>query len=235
MEARKALVMSRLKQGQNPRYVDLNTMDLWVQIRDLKVGFMSETVLKGIGNYVGNYVRSCPSNFTGVWREYMRIRVSIDLAKPLKRRMKIKMAGDAWFWINFKYENVPSFCFICGIVGHSERFCSQLFEKAESEIVKPYGEWMRAPLRRQVKPIGAKWLRNGESGSKYAADLQIQSKRNEDDESNQDSEKIGLYKEVLMDSADITETKMADENSGNSSISKNVYGASTHGSARLSL
>lgn len=29
-----------------------------------------------------------------------------------------------------------------------------LFEKAEREIVKPYGAWMIAPLKRQVKPIG---------------------------------------------------------------------------------
>lgn len=183
---RRALVMSRLKEGQNPRCVDLNYMDLWVQVPDLKVGFMSETILKGVGNYVGKYIQSCPSNFTGVWRDYMRIRVSIDLSKPLKRRMKLKMTGETWFWINFKYENVPSFCFICGIVGHSERFCSQLFEKPENEIVKPYGAWMRAPLRRQVKPIGAKWLRNGEGGSNFAADSQSQEDRNGDDGTNQD-------------------------------------------------
>ncbi|KAK1385410.1 hypothetical protein POM88_023145 [Heracleum sosnowskyi] len=29
------------------------------------------------------------------------------------------------------------------------------------EISKPYGEFMRAPFKRHVKPIGAKWLRNG--------------------------------------------------------------------------
>ncbi|KAK1400477.1 hypothetical protein POM88_000082 [Heracleum sosnowskyi] len=27
--------------------------------------------------------------------------------------------------------------------------------------VRPYGVWMRAPFRNQVKPIGAKWLRSG--------------------------------------------------------------------------
>ncbi|KAL1805886.1 hypothetical protein ACET3Z_028954 [Daucus carota] len=37
--------------------------------------------------------------------------------------------------------------------------------KPEHEIVKPYGSWMRAPLKRQVKPIGAKWLRNGNEDS----------------------------------------------------------------------
>lgn len=59
-------------------------------------------------------MESCPSNFT-VWREYLRVRVTIDLEKPLKRRMKVKKSGNEWFWIVFKYENVPTFCFICGL------------------------------------------------------------------------------------------------------------------------
>lgn len=47
-------------------------------------------------------------------------------------------------------------------MGHSEKFCSLIFEKSESEIVKPYGIWMKALLRRQTKLIGSKWLRNGD-------------------------------------------------------------------------
>lgn len=90
----KAIIMARLKPGQNPRTVDLNHMELWVQVHDLKVGFKSEKILMGIGNFVGNFISSCSSNFEDVWREYMRIRVSLNLNKPLKRRMKIKMAGN---------------------------------------------------------------------------------------------------------------------------------------------
>lgn len=114
---RRALIVTRLKNGENPRNVDLNSMD-WVQVNDLRIDFMFEKILKGNENYVGKFVDSCPNNFTGVWRDYMRIRISINLKVPLKRRMKIKMARDEWFWVNFKYENIPTFCFICGIVGH---------------------------------------------------------------------------------------------------------------------
>lgn len=147
---------------------------------------MSEKILKGIGNYVGKFVDSCSINFNGVWRDYMRIRVSINLRIPLKRRMKIKMAGDEWFWVNFKYENVPTFCFICGIVGHSEKFCSKLFEVAEGDITKPYGSWMRAPFRKQIKPIGAKWLRNGIDTSSSNSTMEIRGVPREKDDANQD-------------------------------------------------
>lgn len=133
---RKVLIISRMQDG---RCVPLNKIDLWVQVYDLYPGFMTERILTEVGNQMGVFVCSCPSNFKGVWREYMRIRVTLDLSKPLKRRMKLRKIGDEWFWIKFKYENVPTFYFICGLLGHEEKFCSQLFEKSESEITKPYG------------------------------------------------------------------------------------------------
>lgn len=128
-----------MKDGDVPRSVRLKSLDLWVQIHDLRAGFMTEKIVKEVGNYIGCFVESCPRNFSGVWKEYLRVRVTIYLSKPLKRRMKIRRAGDGWEWIVFKYENVPTACVICGLLGHSEKLCSVLFEKPEGEIIKPYG------------------------------------------------------------------------------------------------
>ncbi|XP_017217178.1 uncharacterized protein LOC108194750 [Daucus carota subsp. sativus] len=174
---RKVLIISRMQQGINPKCIPLNSIDLWVQIHDLQPGLMSEKIITEVGNEIGKYVCSCPTNFKGVWREYMRIRVTMDLSKPLKRRMKIRKSGKEWIWITFRYENVPTFCFICGLLGHSEKFCNQLFEKLENEIVKPYGIWMRAPLKRQTKLIGAKWLCNGGEDFQAYADAGESSKQ----------------------------------------------------------
>lgn len=164
---RRALIMQRMKEGDIPRNIALSSLDLWMQVYDLKPGFMSEKILTEVGNYVGKFVASCPSNLTGVWRDYFRIRVTVDVTKPLKRKMKIKKAAQDWFWINFKYENVLIFCFICGIIGHSEEFCSRLFVVAEADIVKPYGPWICAPFKIQIKLIDAKWLRSGADGRQY--------------------------------------------------------------------
>lgn len=145
---RKALIISRMQNGENPRCVKLNALDLWDQIYDLQPGFMLDRVFKEIGNYIATYVESCQKNFHGVWKEYVGVRVTIDLSKPLKRRMKVRKIGDEWFWINFKYENVPTFCFICGLLGHSDRYCGRLFDTPKIEIIKPYGIWKKAPFRR---------------------------------------------------------------------------------------
>ncbi|KAK1387722.1 hypothetical protein POM88_015900 [Heracleum sosnowskyi] len=77
----KALVIARMKEGDVPRGVRLNSLDLWVQIHDLRAGFMTEKIVKEVGNYIGCFIESCPRNFTGVWKEYLRVRVTIDLSK----------------------------------------------------------------------------------------------------------------------------------------------------------
>lgn len=95
----------------------------------------------------------------GMWRDYLQVRIAIDVRKPLKQRMKIRKGNDE-FWATFKYERLPQFCFICGMLGHSDRFCDRLFNTLVEEIVKPYGASMRAPDRKQSKQIGSKWLRD---------------------------------------------------------------------------
>ena len=100
---------------------------------------MSEKLLKDIGSYIGTFLGSDEHNLMGVWRNYMHIRVSIDVRKPLKRRMKLKKAGGDWLWIDFKYERLNIFCFICGLLGHTEKQCPKLYDCPSGEIVKMYG------------------------------------------------------------------------------------------------
>ncbi|KAM6600853.1 hypothetical protein CsatA_020462 [Cannabis sativa] len=75
--------------------------------------------------------------------------------------MKLKKTGGEWFYANFKYEFAPTFCFICGLIGHSENFCPKLFDTPEDEIVKPYGSFMRAQPRRKNYLLSSQYLRTG--------------------------------------------------------------------------
>uniref|UniRef100_A0A803P497 Zinc knuckle CX2CX4HX4C domain-containing protein n=1 Tax=Cannabis sativa TaxID=3483 RepID=A0A803P497_CANSA len=145
------LIIQRLKVGENPRMVPLNTMEIWVQVYNLRVGFMSDRVLKACGAYIGKFVSSCLKNYTGIWREYLRVCFLINIDKPLKRRMKIYYTKEDFFWANFKCERVPTFC---GILGHTEKFCPKLFDEPTEKIVKPYGLFKKAPDRRTQKNWG---------------------------------------------------------------------------------
>ncbi|XWS66198.1 hypothetical protein CRYUN_Cryun05aG0179300 [Craigia yunnanensis] len=115
------LITSRLKVGDNPNQIPLYFTDFWIQVYDLPYGFMSERVGKEICNFVGMYVEADANNFSGIWRNFRWILVTIDVRKPLKRMMKIKKQRGDWSWINFKYERLSTFFFFCGIIGYNEK------------------------------------------------------------------------------------------------------------------
>lgn len=77
---------------------------------------------------MGNHVRTDPNSFKGGWREYLHIRVSVDITQPLKKKMRIKGAGGEWNCIHFQFERLPYFYFFYGVIGHSNKFCSSKFE-----------------------------------------------------------------------------------------------------------
>lgn len=187
------LVYHQMQDGEEAHQVVFNELDIWVQIYDIPKGFISESILKSIGASIGMYVKSDPSNFDSTWKTFVRIRVKIDLQKPLKRRMKIKREGGNWSWVNFKYERLGSFCFVCGIIGHTERECNIVYANPDKEVERAYGAWLRAPGRGGRYNAGARWLRNSEGGggwSAYGGDTRQQS------DGSGSSKEMAIFKEV---------------------------------------
>lgn len=88
----------------------------------------------------------------------MRIRVGIDVNRPLRRKLKLRKNGGDWAWVTFKYERLYTFCYFCGCVGHSEKFCRKVIEVDTPPNELLYGPWLRAPLRRLTAPVGERWL-----------------------------------------------------------------------------
>lgn len=63
--------------------------------------------------------------------------------------------------MNFRYDGVPTLCFICGMIGHGDKLCEKMFDTQLVAIEKPYGAWMKAEPRRRNHIMRAKWLRQG--------------------------------------------------------------------------
>lgn len=68
------LIFHRLLPGEDPRTVSLNSVDMWVQLHDIPIGFKTSQVCQDLGNHIGTFVEADPKNFLGLWRDFLRIR-----------------------------------------------------------------------------------------------------------------------------------------------------------------
>lgn len=158
------LALGRMQMGVPIQAISLNHVDFWVQCHNLPIGFMSELVGKYLGNYIGEFLDYDPSNNACVWRPYMRLRVRVDVTKPLKKNRRVRMEGEDWCIVCFKYEKLTTFCFVCGLLGHMEQNCEELFAKEVDDGVREWGPELKANTRRNGGGSGNRWLRNGKQG-----------------------------------------------------------------------
>lgn len=153
------LVLNSIATREDPLKVPLVEVNFWIQIYNLPTGFMTEGVGKQLGNFFSTFLEYDANNNTSIWRECMRIRIKVDVRKPLKRKKKIKERNGSECIVQCKYERLGDFCFSCGLLSHTERFCQRKLEAPGSEISNEWGAWLRAPPRRAGSSGGSKWLR----------------------------------------------------------------------------
>ncbi|KAL8088698.1 hypothetical protein AgCh_038468 [Apium graveolens] len=94
------LVISEVPIGEEPLNVPLWHINMWLQLFDLPSGFMSESVGVQLGNFFGEFIEYDHKNNTSIWREYMCIRVKVDVRKPLKRKKKITKINGSEVMMN---------------------------------------------------------------------------------------------------------------------------------------
>lgn len=140
------LLLKQFEGDLHPKGVQLTMALFWIRVYALSFLYMNEEVGKLIGNAIGSVEEVEILEGRGGRDGYFRIRVSIDVRKPLKRGLNFSIGGLQQFWIYFRYERMPNICFFCGCIGHMERDCEKAL-KLRSEGVKPqhqYGVWLRA-------------------------------------------------------------------------------------------
>ena len=54
----------------------------------------------------------------------------------------VKNEEGGRYWVDFRYERLPNFCYICGLLGHDEKHCQA--SPMEQRLGRQYGEWLKA-------------------------------------------------------------------------------------------
>lgn len=153
------MVLEPIAAGEDPLQVPLWHVNIWIQIHDLPMGFMTEAVGQQLGNFFGEFLEYDAKNNSTIWRECMRVRIRLDVRKPLRRKKKIVKKDGKEFVVTCKYERLGEFCFSCGMVSHTDRFCRKFIDKRGAEGEKEWGVWLKAPPRRVANQSQSRWLR----------------------------------------------------------------------------
>lgn len=107
-----------------------------------------------IANGVGDFVELPSENSTHDDGMSLRIKIKMDITKPLKRALRVKCVNGEAIMVTFTYERLPNFCYRCGIIGHLLKDCKIQFDIEAacgdvSEDSMEWGPWLRATTNPQ--------------------------------------------------------------------------------------
>jgi hypothetical protein len=148
---KKLILLARFVGDLQPSAVKFTHSAFWIRIVNLPIKSMTREVGEDIGRAVGKLLEVDVPNENGIaWGRFLRIRVEVEIAKPLMRGCIIQIEDDKPVWVDFRYEHLPIFCYKCGLLGHSSSDCITGRSSSRSSVFDrdQYGPWLRAvPVR----------------------------------------------------------------------------------------
>ncbi|XP_058782089.1 uncharacterized protein LOC131656370 [Vicia villosa] len=150
---RNLLVLARVSGEEQPSELNMHFGTFWIRVYELPLMLRSESMARKLGGILGDFEEMDLKEAHRNGR-FLRLKVKVDLKKPLKRGTVIRFK-EKNLRVYFKYERLPTFCFICGRVGHLMKDCEEIgdlsdesYEDLEEQDLS-YGAWLRAsPLPR---------------------------------------------------------------------------------------
>ncbi|MFQ6647704.1 hypothetical protein Gotur_021921 [Gossypium turneri] len=126
------------------------------------LAFYSENLAIQLGNFIGIFQEYDSSSLGKENMNFMRIRLHIDIRRPLKRKKQV-MFKNKCYYVRFKYERLTLCCFYCGRLGHNDSFCEAKME-ARVEIDEMGWDFSLHAQSRRAQAMNSAWLRE-EGGS----------------------------------------------------------------------
>jgi hypothetical protein len=107
--------------------ISFTHIPIWVRVTKMPLGMMNQWYGEAIGNQVGEFLEMEKEEDGSVVGQFLRIKVKLDIGKPLMRGVTLcgedKDGGGKDIWCPLMYEFIPDFCYLCGIIGHTDKFC----------------------------------------------------------------------------------------------------------------
>uniref|UniRef100_A0A7N2R350 CCHC-type domain-containing protein n=1 Tax=Quercus lobata TaxID=97700 RepID=A0A7N2R350_QUELO len=150
----KRLVLSKRLEGDlSLGNVKFQQSPFWIRVFNIPNKSMNTTVGNHIAKEIGTPLLIDAPRSGLAWGPFLRMRMDIDISKPLMRGKMVHIEDMEDGWFHFKYERLPIFCYRCRILGHQERECPSTRRGCISadEDDLQYGPWLRVVGPKAVK------------------------------------------------------------------------------------
>ncbi|KAL2926609.1 hypothetical protein RDABS01_000041 [Bienertia sinuspersici] len=139
------LVLQEISGNEQPDDVILSHSSFWARIYNLPFNCRDDEVIKAIASKIGDIMEIEKDDLR--LEKFRRVRVMMDVTKPLRRYQRIKNKEGRVVTVNYKYERLPFFCFMRGVMGHSEKDCS-VADEEDNNGGCGWGTWLKASPRK---------------------------------------------------------------------------------------
>ncbi|CAA0805991.1 Unknown protein, partial [Striga hermonthica] len=139
------LILRKWKEGLRSTDKSFNELNLWVQIHNVPLNWLTSEVGLKIGKIFKSISNVLISNLGSQGGRLIKLLVTVDITEALPRCTTIRLGSQA-VTVTFKYERLVNLCFYYGKIGHIEKGCNQRIEDISANTLKEgqFGEWMRA-------------------------------------------------------------------------------------------
>ncbi|XP_023888298.1 uncharacterized protein LOC112000407 [Quercus suber] len=146
------LVVFQKYDGSTPiQELRFTTTNFWVQLHNLPYSLLTTEAALSLGKTIG--VVTKPKDVSEMrGGNFMRVRVAVDITKPLCRGRWVTWDQTEKGWVSFLYERLPNICYWCGHLSHDDKDCV-LWLSSKGTLTaddQQFGPWIRAP---QFNPV----------------------------------------------------------------------------------
>ncbi|KAM0833650.1 hypothetical protein ACQ4PT_064130 [Festuca glaucescens] len=121
--------------------VELNRIHAWVQIHDIPELYRKKQLISTVVANIGEVIMVDMNASGGGSGDFVRIRVWLDVRKSLTRFVSFKPEGEVPVVMRVKYEKLPCFCGVCGLLWHEKEECGS---GVHFSSLEGYGKWLLA-------------------------------------------------------------------------------------------
>ena len=124
MVSRDLMVVAEFDESKTLEEIEFNSIPIWVRILKLPLGMMLDREAAMIlGQEIGSFMDVDLEDNHSDAGCFLRVKVRLNITRPLMRGVTVSNGGKDR-WCPLVYEFLPDFCYVCGIIGHTDKLCA---------------------------------------------------------------------------------------------------------------